>query len=248
MNKYPVFPHAPIKEALLDIRVELPKETSLKDLQSIYDSIKERFSEKKQKMSYEGGFKMLEKGGTETLPTSGKPDGYLFRCPGENKIVQSRLDGFTFNKLKPYEDWEKFRDEAHSLWDKYFEIAKPAKIIRLGLRYINEIEMPLPMKNFREYILTIPVIAPKLPQSLSGFFMQLTVLNHDIDAEAIITETIKRPTANKKLPFILDIDVFRNTDYNENKSEIWDEFEKLRAFKNDIFINSITEKTKELFK
>ncbi len=248
MNKHVVFPHAPIKEALLDIRVELPKQTSLNDLQSIYDSIKERFSEKQQKISYEDGFKMSANGTMETLPTSGKHDGYLFRCANENKIVQSRLDGFTFNKLKPYEDWKNFRDEAHSLWDKYFEIAKPVKIIRLGLRYINEIEISLPMKNFKEYILTIPAIAPNLPQALSGFFMQLTVPNHDIGAEAIITETIKKPTANNKLPFIFDIDVFQNTAYNENKSEIWDEFEKLRAFKNDIFFNSITEKTKELFK
>jgi len=29
---------------------------------------------------------------------------------------------------------------------------------------------------------------------------------------------------------------------------MWKEFEKLRKFKNDIFFNSITEKTKELFR
>ncbi len=41
--------------------------------------------------------------GAETLPSSGGPDGYLFRSPNEKKVVQVRLDGFTFNKLKPYD-------------------------------------------------------------------------------------------------------------------------------------------------
>jgi hypothetical protein len=103
-------------------------------------------------------------------------------------------------------------------------------------------------KDFKEYILTNPEVAPKLPQSLSHFFMQIVMPNQEIEASAIITETMEPPTENQRLPLILDIDVFKEKIYADNKEEIWSDFENLRAFKNDIFFNSITDKTEELFK
>jgi len=251
LNEYTVFPNAPITEALLDIRVELSKDINLETLEEFHDhnDIKERFPVKKRRESFKSGVKVSTTGGKiSTLPAISGPDGYLFQSPIAKKIVQARMDGFTFNKLKPYESWDSFRSEAHKLWDIYFRITNPVKITRIALRYINRIEIPLPIKDFKEYILTTPEIAPKLPQALDHFFMQLVVPNPDIPATAIITQTIGKPTQNQILPLILDIDVSLKTSYVDNKSEMWDEFEKLRIFKNDIFFDSTTDKAKELFK
>ena len=246
MSEYTTFPNAPITEALVDIRVELPKEVTLSKLETFHNEIKSRFPEKKQRVSLKGGFK-LSQGMPESLPITGGPIGYLFKSPSDKKIVQVRLDGFTFNKLKPYENWDIFCSEARELWNLYFQICNPVKITRIALRYINRIEIPLPIKDFKEYILTTLEIAPKLPQGLSSFFMQLVIPNPDIEANAIITQTMENPTGNR-LPLILDIDVSRETNYTDNKAEMWDEFKKLRSFKNEIFFNSITNETKELFK
>jgi uncharacterized protein (TIGR04255 family) len=248
LNEYTVFQNAPIAEALLDIRVELPEEITLAKLELFHDKIKERFPEKQQRISFQAGVKVSPEGTTTALPASGGIDGYLFRSPHEKKIVQARLDGFTFNKLKPYNKWEVFRDEARELWDIYFQTTNPVRITRIALRYINRIEIPLPMKDFKEYILTTPEIAPKLPQILNHFFMQLIISNPDMQATAIISQTMENPTENQRLPLIFDIDVFQNTTYIGNKTEMWDEFEKLRIFKNEIFFNSITDKAKELFR
>lgn len=78
--------------------------------------------------------------------------------------------------------------------------------------------------------------------------MQIVIQNPEMQATAIITQTMEKPAENRRLPLILDIDVFKETVYVDNKEEIWNDFEKLRIFKNEIFFNSITEKTKELFK
>lgn len=246
MSEYTTFPNAPITEALLDIRLELPKEVTLAKLESFYNDIKDRFPEKQQRISIKTGFK-LSQGKPESIPITSGPDGYLFKSPTNKKIVQARLDGFTFNKLKPYEKWDIFCSEARELWNLYFQANTPVKITRIALRYINRIEIPLPIKDFKEYILTTPEIAPNLPQGLSSFFMQLVIPNPDIEANAKITQTMENPTGNR-LPLILDIDVFRETNYTDNKAEMWDEFKKLRSFKNEIFFNSITNKTRELFK
>lgn len=247
MNEYTVFPNAPIVEALLDIRVELPEETTLAKLEEFHDKVKGRFPEKQQRIQFQAGVKVSSEGTAAALPTSGGIDGYLFKSPQEKKMVQARLDGFTFNKLKPYKTWEMFRDEARELWEFYFQTTNPVRITRIALRYVNRIEIPLPMKDFKEYILTTPEIAPKLPQVLNQFFMQLVIPNPDIQSTAIINQTMEIPTENQRLPLIFDIDVFQNRTYIENKVEMWDEFEKLRIFKNEIFFNSITDKAKELF-
>lgn len=250
MNKkaddYTVFTNAPITEAILDIRAELPETIRLDDLTSFQNSIKARFPEKKERYSYEADFQFSQEGVSATPPQH-KLDGYLFESPIEKKIAQARLDGFTFNKLKPYESWTTFCKEGRELWNLYSEIAHPTKVNRIALRYINRIEIPLPLKDFEEYILTFPRIAPTLPQAVARFLMQLVIPNISIGANGIITIAIENVT-DQKLSLIFDIDVSRSSVYVDNKEDIWNDFEKLRIFKNEIFFKSITDKTKELFK
>jgi uncharacterized protein (TIGR04255 family) len=78
--------------------------------------------------------------------------------------------------------------------------------------------------------------------------MQLVLPNNDIGATATIVQTMEKPTPEDKLPLIFDIDVWRLAKYTDNTATMWDEFEKLRDFKNNIFFSSITDKAKELFK
>lgn len=248
MNQYPVFPNAPITEAVLDIRAKLPQEINLKNIESFHDCVKENFPEKKARMFSKIELKLSTTSWPTTVPASGGIDGYLFQSSKEKKIVQSRLDGFSFNKLRPYERWELFSSQARQLWDLYFRIVNPIKITKIALRYINRIEVPLPLKDLKEYILITPEISPNLPLTLSHFFMQLRLPKPEIEAQAIVTQTMENPTQDEKLPLILDIDVYHEVNYSGSDAKMWEDFEKLHLFKNEIFFNSITEKTKELFK
>ena len=60
--------------------------------------------------------------------------------------------------------------------------------------------------------------------------------------------SISRLTPKKRVPLIFDIDVFREQEYASNIEEMWNGFEDLKAFKNQIFFNTITDKCKELFR
>jgi uncharacterized protein (TIGR04255 family) len=247
LNKYITFINAPITEALLDIRVNLPEHIIIKNIESFYEKVKDEFPEKKERKHFQANIDFSSDKPVSNKQISGKIDGFLFKSSLKKKVVQSRIDGFTFNKLKPYNSWNSFSSEAHKLWNIYYEMFKPLKITRIALRYINRIDIPLPFENFKEYILTIPEIAPDIPQGLSNFFMQLSIPNIKINATAVINETMKEITKDNKLPFIFDIDVFQINNYSNNDEKIWDEFEKLRNFKNELFFNSLTEKAKELF-
>src|SRR5438874_6884893 len=71
---------------------------------------------------------------------------------------------------------------------------------------INRIEIPLPMRDFKDYILTIPEIAPGLPQGLANFFMRLIIPVPAMNAIAIVTEAFDPTAASSSvLPFIFDI-------------------------------------------
>lgn len=242
-----VFPNAPIVEAVIDLRVQLPENFEPAVLNSYHDLIKEHYPEKKIQRFIKSGIKITD-GMDGQVDTTTGIKGIQFNSKEEKKVVQVQIDGFTFSKLKPYERWDVFVAEGKELWNKYKVLTKTLKVVRLALRYINRIDAPLPFGDFNEYILTNPQIAPNLPQSVSNFFMRLEIPNNSIDAIAIITQTIDLNTVNNfKVPLILDIDVVHNCEHDPEDEKIWDIFETLRVFKNDIFFNSITEKTKELF-
>lgn len=241
------FPRAPILEALLDIQVELPDSVNLGQLQNFQEAIKDRYPSKKLRTSGAISVTIQEKTGYPVIQQSGGPVGYIFASPDQKQAVQARLNGFSFSRFKPYEAWEKLRDEAQELWRHYIRIASPRSVTRLALRYINRIEIPLPIGDFKEYVRTAPDIAPNLPQGLSTFFMRLVIPKPDVQATAIVSERMEEIKENR-VPLIFDIDVFRFSKHEADSDEVWEIFENLRNLKNEIFFESVTDKAKELFR
>ncbi|MFH1231988.1 MAG: TIGR04255 family protein [Planctomycetota bacterium] len=249
MSDHIHFPNAPIVESLLDIRCILPSEINLSTLASFHERIKNDFPIKEERISWQAGFEIKAGNRPELISPKGGPDGYLFHPTDKKRIVQARLDGFTFNKLKPYTKWEDFSGEAKKLWQHYSEVAKPVKVVRIALRYINRIEIPIPFKDFGEYIKTVPQIGDGIPKALSGLFMRLVIPNPELKAMAIITETVdKIDEKNNKLPLIFDIDVYMEQPFELQTDTIWKAMVDLHEFEYSIFIKSITNKTEELFK
>lgn len=245
MTEWTRFPRAPILEALLDIRVILPPNVKLDRLATLQDRCSDRYPQRRERIMWEAQWTVKE-GSMESAAAKGGPDGYIFTSENGKQLFQARFDGFTFNRLRPYDRWESFRDEAMELWKHYLAIAQPESVTRIALRYINELNLPLPIRDFKDYILTTPEIAPEMPQGLRTFFIRLEIPDPESETVAIITETMKPPQVDV-LPLIFDIDVFQEQTLDPHEAKIWETFEHLREFKNRIFFNSITDKAKGLF-
>ena len=138
-------------------------------------------------------------------------EGFQFATRAKDKMFQAQRHGWAFNKLAPYETWELFSSEGRLLWKRYRDIARPEAITKVALRYVNRLDLPLPFKDFKEYILTVPEVAPELPQELSGFFMQLQIPQADLEAVAVLNVAMTPPIAANVCSVALDIDVFRDT-------------------------------------
>ncbi len=175
--------------------------------------------------------------------------GYLFRSADTKQAVQALKQAFTFSRFKPYQDWETFSREARDLWSRYATLTKPEKVTRIGLRYINRLELPLPFNDLKEYLLTGPEIAPGLPQGMASFFFRVVLPIGDAEAFATVTETIAEGEEPKGVvPVILDVDVFRMGTFPIVAEKLWPAFDRLRELKNDLFFKTLTDKAKDLFK
>lgn len=243
------FNNPPITEAIFDVKVKLPENVNLELLRTFQEKIKDQFPIKKERRKIEGGFRFEGDIPPQLISSKNEIYGYQYVASDNSKVVQARLDGFTFNKLKPYSNWEKFSEEAVSLLEHYTKITKPQNITRVALRYINRIELPLPFINFNDYILTTPTLGPKLNFPIAQFFTRFLVINNDIGALANITETIENESTEKNiLPFILDIDVYKNVNVTMDIGIVMENMNQLRVFKNRLFLESLTDKALELFK
>lgn len=234
----------PITEAIIDLRVELPPEISLTELNKAYGGEEATYPSVEQLHTAFGQMQI----GPQVSATAGSQHiGYLFRSGDGKRICQARLNGFTMSRLAPYENWNALCDEARRLWDLYRSVAKPSKLTRLAVRYVNRIDIPLPLKDFKDYLRTVPEVSPDLPQGLAGYFMQLAIPLEDIKSLALINETIIEPASQNVVSVVLDIDIFRTTDLPADEEGTWAFFEELRFRKNQAFEACITDKARELF-
>ncbi len=152
------------------------------------------------------------------------------------------------NRLMPYESWSPFRTEARRLWDIYRSVAKPQSVTRIAVRYVNRLDIPLPMRDFRDYLRTVPEVSAELPQGLACYFMQLAIPQEDIKAVLMLNEALIDPAAPNVASVVLDIDLFRTAELPGKEDDLWNLFEDLHDRKNVIFEACITDQARELFK
>ncbi len=236
------YPKAPITEAVMDIRVAHRRDLEVGEFSIL--AAGSDFSETADQFSVTAAIPI---GASATQTITPVKEGFQFAARAKNKMFQAQRRGWAFNKLAPYETWEQFSSEGRLLWKRYRDIARPEAITRVALRYINRLDFPLPFKDFKDYILTVPEIAPELPQGLSGFFMQLQIPQVDLAAVAVLNVAMVPPTAADVCSVALDIDVFRDRDVAQTEDEMWAYFEKLRERKNHIFELCITDAMRRRF-
>ena len=164
------YPKAPITEAVIDLRVELPPDVPAGALDQAHKGEETRYPIVEPLTS---NVWQMVPGPQASASASSTPTGFLFRSADKKQIYQSRLDGFTMSCLAPYGRWEEFCSEGRRLWDIYRSVAQPSKVVRAAVRYINRINIPLPVNDFGDYLRTVPQVSSDLPQGLSGYFMQL---------------------------------------------------------------------------
>lgn len=239
------YPNAPITEAIIDLRVTPAEGGDRALLKLNEDGVLPEYPKQEELFEAVGQMAVGPRGGSASVQQS--PIGWKLTSADQRQIVQSRINGFTFSRLAPYDRWELFRNEARRLWDVYRKRLKPEAVVRVAVRYINRIDLPGDSVDLKEYFRTSPEIAPELPQQLEGYFMQLRFPYPDVSGHCLINQTIVPPARENVVSVVLDIDLFRSQDLPQQEDDIWTCFEALHEGKNTIFEACITDPTRRLF-
>ncbi len=248
MNFKSPMPHyekAPIAEALIDIRTELPSKFSFEELQTLGQSLPDYKQAETRNIAH-GQFSF---GRDVQAVAQQKPWGLVFRNGANTQVAQFQMNGFTFSRLKPYEDWERLRDEARKLWNLYRQLAQPTAITRVAVRYINVFDFPGGRVDLEDYLNVFPQLAESLPRELRDyhqFLLNLQMPQDDLKGLLILNQSVAQPTKTGFIAIVLDIDLSVGTPVIAGEGELWAIFDKLRERKNLYFEAFITDKAREL--
>jgi uncharacterized protein (TIGR04255 family) len=238
----------PITEAVLEIRVPDDALLDLAQTQRAYDALKKDFPNKKDLQTQQFVFGMLPGGKVEQRADTASI-GMIASTADGLQHVQIRRNGFAFSIRKPYDSWETFSARATELWQHYAATMGVKRIGRVGVRFINEIEHPLPtaMEDLFE---TSAVIFP------SGYkvrgFVSTAELVHPTDAAVAAKLTVATlvPSADTReavLKVLVDIDTFKTDNLSVDLTRLAADLETLHSLKNELFFGLLTEQALEAY-
>jgi uncharacterized protein (TIGR04255 family) len=243
-------PHAPIVEAVIDIRARAAQKLEESSVRSNLEPRLDGYGFLDSRKEFHGEVK-LEPG---KPPSQVVRDlgwkGLRFRSSDEKHIVQFNRDGFAFSRLEPYVDWEQLSGEGLRLWSIFKELAQPVEIQRIGLRYINRIQLPPGELLFEDYIQPAPVSAYDLDLPFHKFMHHdtLAVPGHPYAINMIRTIQPPASAGSSGIALILDIDVFTGQAFEPDDTLLARRLLEMRWLKNKMFFGSITQKALAMFR
>lgn len=239
----------PIVEAVLDIDCELSANMEISALEApakeIYSSeypiFRVRHLLEHQVRDIRGG--PLEASFQKNVHS------FMFLRKDERQLVQVRPQGFSFNRLAPYEDLGDYLAEIERTWLQFVVFAKPKSVTSIRLRYINKIQIPLQdgRVELEEYL----KLGPRLPDeerlTFGSFLNQYVAVEKTTghEVKAILTS---QQAEGDCLPIIFDITVASSesvvpTEWREIRRVV----DSLRNLKNSVFFNTLEDKCLKLF-
>lgn len=248
MSKPRHLTRAPIREAVIDIQVTPP--IPLNTLKEIAVYLNDRPHKQSEMWQSSIAFEFNAEGiGKTDTNTDRSSVGFRYAFDGHPYVMLCQTKGFTFSHLAPYGNWDDTSAIAKELWEIYLKVAKPQKVSRIAVRYVNNIPIPLPILDFSEYLKVPPVVPEGLPQTLASFLQRFVIVDGETDTVANVTQVLEEITSASKVNILLDIDVYKAypLGVTTDTSSVWAILEDLRNYKNNIFFKYLTEKTIGMF-
>ena len=133
-----------------------------------FEEFKDQFP-KRQKRTFNEARVTVEnnKAVTEVIPLQAWD---VFLTESEDQLIQISDKHISFNQLKPYRPFLEWKDYFYDALSIYQELTSPQVVERLGVRYINQIEISGPRITMEDYFTIFPVL-PKGSGVVHGPFL-----------------------------------------------------------------------------
>lgn len=237
----------PITEAVVQFRVN--NQIDLNVLKKIADKLK-RKGYPNQKPISKNDINFVQNASDLDVTVRHSP-GYHMSSDDEADIVILEPDSLLISRLAPYPGWDSFYERVKSVWKLWKSADKTQNISRVGIRYINRIDIPInesEVINIEDYLNFYPKDCTFIDVPMSNYLIQITKKTSNPLWSTIITSTQHQPVLTATLSLLLDIDVSRTEEIPLNDAGLLSMLAEARDIKNEIFSQCITQKTEELFR
>ncbi|HSI86955.1 MAG: TIGR04255 family protein [Candidatus Methylacidiphilales bacterium] len=234
---FPVLPKSPVAEAILEIKTA--RSDALQDpafLESVRQALPD-YSDFKTEPSVVG-------------PAQGALQGVKGNTKDAGRIVHVFEDSFLFAWTQPYESWMQFKTEAMRLWQVYGNLTgiTPDQVNRIGLRYVNQIDIPLANNKAQldDYLVNAPEPPKGLDLPMLAFLHQhlFHVPGHDYAVRVL--STIQEAPGLPSRRLTLDIEAITEKKSDLLKKKTLDKrLDDMRWLKNKAFFGSLKPKAWE---
>lgn len=237
------YPFPPIVEAVIEVRVdgqidESSKQQVSRKLAKFYPS--EQLQQSKGiNIDLERDVAEIQHVGT--VVTRSNED--------ENEKAMLGSNGIAVSQLAAYPSWDVFFSRFKRDWLTWKSVVGHRKVVQIGLRYVNRIDVPMVANTARhEDYLTLQIQLPERYPNTVGYSLMAMVPLIEIQS----TVTINSGAITSPIPdfagFLLDIDIIRQVDVPQKDSDIETLLGAMRNAKNDVFESLITDAARDTFR
>ncbi|MEJ7817006.1 MAG: TIGR04255 family protein [Rubrobacter sp.] len=195
----------PLVEAICEFRFEPSEQWDLTVPGRLYDLIRDDFPHREQVQGFGFSLQVGQGAGAPVPTVQGGLDRVLMAREDGSVLVQTGPHLLVVNHKLPYPGWEDFRALISRVLETYLDLV-PSSFERVGLRYINQI--PLPVAEGLEIgsLITLdPPIPPEMERPLANFYQRYE-LRHDDPIGILIHQTGMQLTQENDTVLMLDLD------------------------------------------
>ena len=187
----------------------------------------------------------------EMQPRASRAEVHGYRLEGGDPAELLILwpQSIVLSQLAPYPGWDAFIARFKTDWKVMRRVAGYREIIRVGVRYINRIDIPFE-DGKAEYEKHLNIY-PKLPESMESvdmYTVQTLLRLPKIDCSLRINSGRMPSPLINHASFVLDIDIAKENDLPMKDEALFALLDSIRGEKNRIFEECVSDLARDRFK
>jgi uncharacterized protein (TIGR04255 family) len=236
----------PITEAVIGIQFAAPVADD--NLRRVSARFKALYPGEQEVKSLVGVHVVTQPGSKPPLASAQETTGHRRASDDATEILLFLPDQLIVSQLAPYPGWETFFPRFMRDWTLWKREVGYLKLNRLGVRYINRIDLPVTQDYIeQEEYVNIYVQLPQILGPTASYSAQAVLPLKDTNSQLVInTGVVPSPLLNH-VSILVDIDIGRIQDVPQRDEELFELLPRLRDAKNMVFETCITDRARELF-
>ncbi len=247
------YKNPPIEEAFCELRFEPSQEWDLTIPGKLHIELSDDYPGKPQQQVVVD-VELATKEGTPTNLRYGQGLARVqFVTEDGRRVVGVGPDVVSVHMLRPYQapgqpaqsGWDEFRPRVDKALSAYWQVARPRGVKRIGIRYINNIVVPLETVRIEDYLKCAVQDVEGLPDRVSEFMSRIDYSYEDGVRLVLSQGSINSPS--KHAQFLLDLDVIYESSEPLSQSKALEKVNDLRERERKAFEAVITNHAREIF-